>query len=60
MSSPKDYILYIDKDNKTQAAIALWLTDVRSDLENDGNKVIGVVSSGSEKDAIEYGDQVLR
>lgn len=62
MASPKDYLVYIDKDNKTCAVIidgGIWLHK-RAELQDSGLKIIGYVSSGSEKEAIQYGDQVLR
>jgi len=66
---PKDWIIYIDPKGKTQACIIVQRLNKSADdnefkqrlyLEAEGNKVIGLVSSGTEKDAIDYGDQVLR
>jgi DNA-binding NarL/FixJ family response regulator len=60
--TPKDWIVYIDEKNETRAVLALGINGyVQKDfLESEGSKVIGLVSSGSQADAIAYGDQVLR
>ena len=69
MSTPKDWIVYIDPNGKTQAVVVvrrLHKSNLdcefkqRSYLEAEGNRVIGLVSSGTEKDAVIYGDTVLR
>ena len=62
MASPKDWIIYIDKDNNTRATVAMDIKGYRQRefIEAEGNKIIGLVSSGTEADAIAYGDQVLR
>jgi hypothetical protein len=66
---PKDWIIYIDPKGKTQACVIIRrLNKSDSDneftqrlyLEAEGNKVIGLCSSGTEVDAREYGDTVLR
>jgi hypothetical protein len=62
MAIPKDYIILIDKDtNKTVATLA-WAGSEYLEvmLEAEGHKVIGKISSGSQKEAESYGDQVLR
>jgi hypothetical protein len=60
--TPKDWIVYIDEKNETQAVLALGINGYlqKDFLEAEGSKVIGYVSSGTQKDAIAYGDQVLR
>jgi hypothetical protein len=60
--TPKDWIVYIDEKNETRAVVAVDINGYRHTdfLEAEGNKIIGYVSSGTEKDAIDYGDQVLR
>jgi hypothetical protein len=60
--TPKDWIVYIDEKNETQAVLAIDIKGyLQTDfLEAEGNKVIGNVSAGTQKDAIAYGDQVLR
>jgi hypothetical protein len=63
MATPKDWIVYIDKDtNETRAIVAMDINGYRQRdfVEAEGGKVIGLVSSGTERDAIIYGDQVLR
>jgi hypothetical protein len=61
MATPKDYIIYIEKDtNNTQAAIDDWTGDLPALLEREGHKIIGKISASSKADAIAYGDQVLR
>ena len=62
MASPKDYIVYIDPDGKTRATVVIHINgyEQRGFLEAEGNKIIGFISSGSEQQAIAYGDQVLR
>jgi hypothetical protein len=59
MATPKDYIVYIDKDDKTRACLNYSYISEES-LVEEGNKIIGYVSSGSEAGAIAYADQVLR
>jgi len=57
---PKDYIVYIDKAGVTRAMLDLFKPGTKNALEKNGVKIIGYVSSGSEADAIAYGEQVLR
>jgi hypothetical protein len=59
---PKDYIVYIDKDTNKTVAILAWAGPgiIEDKLKDYGHKIIGKVSSGSEKEAETYGDQVLR
>lgn len=52
---PKDYIVYIDDDGKTRVVLSEYDYSQGADLN-----IIGYVSSGSEAEAIAYGDQVLR
>ena len=56
---PKDWIVYIDEKNNTRAAIDNH-TGTEVDIIEEGYKIIGFVSSGSEAEAVAYGDQVLR
>lgn len=62
MPRPKDWIVYVDKKGKTRAVPAITITGYRQgdSIEAEGNKVIGLVSSGNEFDAVKYGDEVLR
>ena len=62
MATPKDYIVYIDKDTNKTMATTEWSKKYGGEdvIKKAGHKVIGIVSSGTEKDAIIYGDQVLR
>ena len=66
---PKDWIVYIDPKGFTRACVVVQRLNKsgpdnefkqRSYLEAEGNKVIGLVSAGTEKDAVDYGDTVLR
>jgi hypothetical protein len=57
--TPKDWIVYIDHDNKTRAVVD-WHTGTEVEIAEEGNLVIGFVSFACEKDAVDYGDQVLR
>ena len=60
MATPKDWIVYIDKDsNETKATLDTHQgMDVL--IHKEGHKIIGYVSSDSELSVIAYGDQVLR
>lgn len=62
MGPPKDYIILIDKDtNKTVATLAWDDSEyLEALIEAEGHKIIGKISSGSETEARNYGDQVLR
>jgi hypothetical protein len=59
---PKDYIIYIDKDTDKTVAILAWAAAgvIEDKLKDYGHKIIGKISSGSETEARNYGDQVLR
>jgi hypothetical protein len=59
---PKDYIIYIDRDTDKTVAILAWAGPgiIEDKLKDYGHKIIGKISSGSEKEAETYGDQVLR
>jgi hypothetical protein len=59
MAIPKDYVVYIDENNNTQAALQDYET-VEPDLKKRKLKIIGFVSSGSKADAIAYCDQMFR
>lgn len=59
MSAPKDYVVYIDENNKTQAVIDDYENTSR-ELREQGYKIIGYVSAGRQADAVEYGDVQLR
>ena len=54
--TPKDYIVYVDPAGETRAS--LWIK--AGILIKEGHTIIGFVSSGSEADAIRYGNEVLR
>lgn len=62
--SPKSYTVFIDDKNTTRACLTFAIHDNSKDtdkmLEAQGCKVIGYVSAGTERDAIIYGDEVLR
>jgi hypothetical protein len=59
---PKDFIIYIDKDtDKTVACLAWTDTEYLEELVvAAGHRVIGKVSAGSETEACDYGNTVLR
>ena len=56
---PKDYIVYIDADNVVRAVLDNYKVCVDEVIVGYGSRIIGYVSSGSEADAIAYGQQVL-
>ena len=56
--TPKDYIVYVDPAGETRACLTYHTRPVV--LIKEGNTIIGFVSSGSEADAIRYGNEVLR
>jgi hypothetical protein len=62
--TPKSYTVYVDDKNKTQACLTFAIyensKDLDRELERQGCKVIGHLSSGSEREAKDYADQVLR
>ena len=60
--TPKDWIVYIDTAGVTRAVIALHLDNNAQEyaLETEGNNIIGFISSGSEAEAIRYGNEILR
>lgn len=57
---PKDWIIYIDPKGMTRAVIDTYQGNQRQQMVKEGNKIIGLVSSGREADAIAYAEQVLR
>ena len=63
MATPKDWIVYIDPAGETRAVVDSHTGFDDSgylDLIDEGNTIIGFVSSGCEADAIKYGNDVLR
>jgi len=57
--TPKDWIVYIDPAGETRAVLANTVPQPIK-LVDEGNTIIGFVSSGHESDAIKYGNEVLR
>jgi hypothetical protein len=61
---PKDWTIYIDRDNQTRACLTFGIYDNSKELEKylekEGCKVIGNCSTSEEIDAVKYGDRVLR
>jgi len=62
MAVPKDYVVYIEKGTNVTRAALNWPAreDLAGLIKKEGHKIIGYVSSGSETEAVKYGDTVLR
>ncbi|MBW2645195.1 MAG: hypothetical protein JRE23_03265 [Deltaproteobacteria bacterium] len=60
--TPKDWIVYLSPSDEFKLTHAVLDTHEGMDvlMHKEGNKIIGYVTAGNEKTAVDYGDQVLR